>query len=355
MDIILTYVLLIGYIGFMIYTANQAERNAQSANHSEELQIYSKQFTIVQSMLYFVTVITALFSTLSIISMLTLPEINTIITVQTADALVGIVFAVGFGVIGLSLIRSYRIRQQLANWIGSKGAYNPQSIVHTVAAVLVLMMLTTQIVQFIISGGTVGMIETLEESGVDPRGILLQTVLQVTASFLGVGYAIRRTGPASFRRLGLRIPTADDLKYGIGGGFATLGILMGFGIVMTIVQQALGTTAIEDANAANVALSSAFATLPMALLVSLCASVGEEILFRGALQPIFGNLLVSIIFALLHTQSLFSLGIIILFVISLFIGWIRDRSSTTGAMIAHFIYNFVQLLLVIAAVESGVV
>jgi len=36
------------------------------------------------------------------------------------------------------------------------------------------------------------------------------------------------------------------------------------------------------------------------ILVSLCAGVGEEILFRGALQPIFGILITSIIFVAIH-------------------------------------------------------
>lgn len=355
MDIILTYILLIGYIGFMIYNANQVELSKTADTYSEELKIYSKQFNVVQSMLYFVTVVTALFSTLSIISIISLPELNTVITVKTSDALIGMVFSVGFGVIGLSLIRSYGFRQRLANVIGENGAYNPDSIVHTVASVLVLMMLTTQVVQFIVSGGTVALIENLEQSGIDPSGVVLQTALQVAASFLGIGYAIRRSGASSLKRLGLQMPTNNDLKYGIGGGLGMLGVLYGFGIIIAIIQTATNTTSFEEANAANVALSSAFATLPMALLVSLCASIGEEILFRGALQPIFGNFLVSVVFVLLHTQSLFSFGIVLLFIVSMILGWIRNRSSTTAAIIAHFIYNFTQLLLLIVVMESGVV
>jgi membrane protease YdiL (CAAX protease family) len=355
MDIILTYILLIGYLGFMIYTANQAELHKQTQPNAETAPIGSKAFDTVQTMLYFVTVITALFSTLSIVSLLLLPEFNTVITVRTIDVVIGIVFALGFGVISLALIRSYSFRQSLAGWIGKQGAYDPDSIVHTVAGVLTLMMLTTQMVQFVVSGGTAGLIESIETSGVDPRGIFFQMALQVAASFLGVGYAIRRSSQSTFKRLGLRMPTIDDLKYGIGGGFGMLVVLYSFGIMLTIIQTALGNTAIEEANAANIALSSALATLPMALLVSFCASVGEEILFRGALQPIFGNLLISVIFVLLHTQSLFSFGIILLFIVSIFLGWIRNRTSTTAAIIAHFIYNFMQLLLLIVALESGVV
>lgn len=355
MDIILTYILLIGYIGFMIYSANQAELHKYTSATPETASLGSKALQTVQTMLYFITIITALFSTLSILSLVMLPEFNTTLTIRTSDALIGGVFAVSFGVVSLTLIRSYRFRQRLARWIGTQGAYDPNSIVHTVAGVLTLMMLTTQIVQFVVSGGTEGLIENIESSGVDPRGIFFQMALQVAASFLGVGYAIRRGTQSTFKRLGLRVPTTDDLKYGIGGGFGMLGVLYGLGIILTIIQSAMNTTSIEEANAANVALSSALATLPMALLVSFCASVGEEILFRGALQPIFGNVLISVIFVLLHTQSLFSFGIILLFIISIILGWIRNRASTTAAIIAHFIYNFMQLLLLIVALESGVI
>jgi len=87
--------------------------------------------------------------------------------------------------------------------------------------------------------------------------------------------------------------------------------------------------------------------LPLFFAMSLVA-IAEEIFFRGALQPIFGNLITTFVFALVHTQSLLSPLIIVLFGLSYMLGVLRDRYSTTAAIIAHFCYNMIQLLLQIA-------
>jgi len=99
---------------------------------------------------------------------------------------------------------------------------------------------------------------------------------------------------------------------------------------------------------------NAFSTIPLAFLVATTAAVGEEIFFRGAVQPIFGIIPTSIFFALIHTQVLLSPGIVGIFLISLAFGWLRKKYSTTAAIIAHFIYNFLIVLINIAITSVGV-
>jgi membrane protease YdiL (CAAX protease family) len=60
---------------------------------------------------------------------------------------------------------------------------------------------------------------------------------------------------------------------------------------------------------------------------------------------VFGIGLTSAIFAMLHIQALFSLGMFIFFAIGLVFGWLRQRYSTTAAVIAHFSFNFLPFLL----------
>ena len=43
-------------------------------------------------------------------------------------------------------------------------------------------------------------------------------------------------------------------------------------------------------------------SIPGILTLGLAAGIGEETLFRGALQPRFGLLITSLLFALLHSQ-----------------------------------------------------
>ncbi len=103
-------------------------------------------------------------------------------------------------------------------------------------------------------------------------------------------------------------------------------------------------------------LLKAFNTLPLALLLSGLAGVSEEILFRGALQPIFGIWLAALFFALSHLQYALTPATLIIFVVGLGLGWLRQRRNTTTAIIAHFVYDFVQLaisILVVQAVGGG--
>jgi membrane protease YdiL (CAAX protease family) len=68
---------------------------------------------------------------------------------------------------------------------------------------------------------------------------------------------------------------------------------------------------------------------------------------RGALQPVFGILITSIFFTLLHTQYLFTPTMGLIFLISVGFGVIRRRYNTTTAIITHFVYNFFPLLLLV--------
>jgi membrane protease YdiL (CAAX protease family) len=74
------------------------------------------------------------------------------------------------------------------------------------------------------------------------------------------------------------------------------------------------------------------------LLLGVSAGVGEELALRGALQPKLGVFLTSLLFALLHVQySWFGVGIIL--VLGLLLGTIRNRTSTTVAILVHALYD----------------
>jgi hypothetical protein len=231
----------------------------------------------------------------------------------------------------------------------NRGSYNPDSIVHTTAIVLCLLMLTIQIITFVAIGGVSGMAENIETDGIASVEVILQAIIQVFIVFLGVGWTTRRSMPQMLERLGLRLPNEDDWRWGIGAGMMLIVLIFVFGIIIAILIE-LGLA--PDQTASNEAADSlvrAFSTIPLAIILSVSAAIGEEILFRGALQPIFGNLAVSILFALMHTQNLLSPGILIIFAVSYVLGIVRQRQSTSAAIIGHFVYNFTQLLLFMAA------
>lgn len=347
-------VVFVGYLGITIYLAN-VEETKEGQTATLQTLLYLGIGMIVMFALF---VLFLAFAGPDMAAQaeaqgeqLFIPEISGL------ELAVGLIIAALAALIAFIVINSYEMRMRLRYVIGSQGDFSAKSAVHTTSVVLCMLVLTAQVISFVASGGADDMAAAISEEGVSPTLPVFQAAIQIAAAFLGVGYLIRRDLALSLRRLGLRIPTRADLGWGFGGGLLLYVVPLVYGIFLAILVQ-MGVLSEESITAQNQAadsLAQAFATLPLALILSVSAAVGEEIFFRGALQPIFGNILTSVFFALLHTQSLISPAVIILFFISLGLGWIRERYSTTAAIFAHFVYNFVQLLLLILISSSGVV
>jgi membrane protease YdiL (CAAX protease family) len=82
------------------------------------------------------------------------------------------------------------------------------------------------------------------------------------------------------------------------------------------------------------------------LVLAMASAVGEELLFRGALQPMIGLWPQAIVFALLHigpgarflpwTASAFALGLVF--------GWLFQMTGDLGGpIVAHFAINYMNL------------
>ncbi len=84
------------------------------------------------------------------------------------------------------------------------------------------------------------------------------------------------------------------------------------------------------------------------IFLAICAGVGEEIFFRGALQPLAGIIITSIFFVAIH--GYFSLKnkrvnvfAILLTLFIIVIGWASQQFSIWLAIVAHFSYDLVLL------------
>ncbi|PJF31312.1 MAG: hypothetical protein CUN52_03005 [Phototrophicales bacterium] len=359
------YIAVLGYIYFTIFFANHTDlyiRRMNSHDHTDTayLATLDNRLAVMR---------TLLFIGVSFISLLVLFLLMTAYSSANADQLaqegviipkidavpfmIGLLLTVTTTVIAYQTVASASFRMRIARRIRT---YNPQSWVHQTAIIFILLLLTAQIILFITQGGVEAMAQSIERQGANVGDVLFQLWLQLIAAFLGVGWAIRRDWNSTLHRLGLRPPTRQDWIWGIGGGVGLLALLYVYGIVVGIIVTLFFPEqfdSVQALNRANDSIALAFSTLPLALLLSASAALGEEILFRGALQPIFGNLLISLFFTLLHVQTLFSPGILLLFGVSIGLGIIRNRASTTAAIMAHFMYNFAQLMLSMLIISEG--
>jgi membrane protease YdiL (CAAX protease family) len=107
---------------------------------------------------------------------------------------------------------------------------------------------------------------------------------------------------------------------------------------------------VEQLSGINDALLGEFDTVWEWFLLAAAAGLGEELLFRGALQPIFGLIPTSLIFAVSHVQYGLTPATLAIFLLSLVLGIIRKRSNTTVAILVHAGYNFILGLLSLLAV-----
>jgi len=342
MDLLTTLstVISITFVGGTVYLANLAD----VAETKRGLLRWALFFITGMTFLYgFMIVQTAAMSDFATPPASTadvLPDDFELPAISMSAAVLTFALSAAASIFSWRVIVSLEMRQWIARLPGVSALYKPDSSVHMTAVVLAVVFVSITISQFVLSGGLSGLADELESQGVMLDAVLVQAVFIVALAFLGVGLAIRREVGDSLQRLGLRIPTRSDVLWGVGAGIGLLGLV----IVMGLVWQRLVTPE-EFARQveASEEIGRLFNTLPLALLLSLSAAISEETLFRGAIQPVFGRYLTSALFVALHTQYTLTPATLLILVVSLGLGWLRERQSTTAAIIAHFIFNFVQL------------
>ncbi len=90
-------------------------------------------------------------------------------------------------------------------------------------------------------------------------------------------------------------------------------------------------------------------TLSEVVLISLCAGIGEEMLFRGAVQPYLGILLTSILFVAIHgylNPRDWRLSIYGLFMTGgiMWLGYLAETRGLLSAMLGHTLIDVYLLL-----------
>lgn len=221
-------------------------------------------------------------------------------------------------------------------------ALDPESAVHTLA----LISLGLLVGNALLTADTANL-DVLSDLGAAPTlvDVLVQQMLFTIVAFLGVGLLTRRDGEALNHRLGLERPTRSQLWTGVRwmAFFVFLQALIG------AIWMLFSPAEAEALNSINQALLGNFDTVWEWLVLAAAAGVGEETLFRGALQPIFGIVPTSIIFAVSHGQYGLTPATLTVFLLSLVLGVIRKRSNTTVAIFVHAGYNFILGLLALLA------
>ena len=180
---------------------------------------------------------------------------------------------------------------------------------------------------------------------VSPGVILASQIPFLAVALLGVGIGVRRSPRETLARLGYGPITLKHLgvvALFVGAAFAlSLAADHLFSQLQPDLYRDVGrvSRALFDPRGLGPASAVLFA-----LLIGVGAGLGEETLFRGAVQPVFGIVPTSILFASMHVQYGPSLLLGYIFLLSAGLGLLRRYINTTASFVAHASYNALTIL-----------
>ena len=181
---------------------------------------------------------------------------------------------------------------------------------------------------------------------ISPGAIATSQLPFLAVALLGVGIVLRRSIGETLARLGYGSISLKQL--GIVALFipAAIGLSIGFDALFSVLQPGLYD---KVGNLSNNLFSpqglSPISAILFAFLIGVGAALGEETLFRGAVQPVLGITLTSILFASMHVQYGPSLLLGYIFVLAVGLGLLRRYINTTASFIAHAGYNSLMVIL----------
>ena len=236
---------------------------------------------------------------------------------------------IGMGIYGV-VVCARPVRRLLARVV----PIDPESSVHTLALVLTgyltgntLFALTQDVLLQLLTA----------DIAVTIIDVVLQQIAFVAVAFLGAGWLTRRDLGEVSERLGLERPTQRQLLLGLG----IMGLLIMLQWAIGAVWALLNPQEAEFLGQVNESLLAGFDSPGEWLILAVAAGVGEEVLFRGALQPIFGIFLTSLLFAVVHIQYGLTPITLVVFILGIILGILRQRTNTTVVIFVHFGYNFI--------------
>ena len=237
--------------------------------------------------------------------------------------------------VGLLLLTS-PVRRLFARFTPLDPSSPVQAVALSYSALVLINLLAT------LGIGLDNLAETLEQqslAGINFNSIPLlwaQDITMLALGLVGVGWLSRRSLRSALDRLAIVRPTLAQAGIGLAAGLLMAPMV----IALEYLLSRLGITTNADVERLSEQIIGPLATsVPGILTLGLAAALGEETVFRGALQPRFGLILTTLLFALLHSTYGISLATLIVFGVGLVLGLLRLRYNTTTSMVAHAVYN----------------
>lgn len=254
----------------------------------------------------------------------------------------GILVSIGLG----ALLLIPAVRQALARVL----PFDPTSFVHATALITVVVIGLICAMPLLVLGAPplLALVDVLvSEAGDDGAGQLRATIYgliwTIPAAILAVGFGIQRDLRAALARLGLVRPSLRQVAAGVVVALLLVGAVQLIGLGLDWLWSLMGWP-VTDTEAFAELL--AYAINPIgAVVIGVSAGLGEELAVRGVLQPRMGLLLSNLFFVSLHALQYSWDALLVVFVVGLICGVVRNYSNTSTAAIVHGVYNFTLIML----------
>lgn len=256
--------------------------------------------------------------------------------------------SIGLALLGMGFLAFVPLIPFVRRLLARVISIDPDSLVHTTALVYAVYLAGNTVVSWPVINA-LAEDEALAQQFFGQFGLSdawLSGLIFAVMAVIGVGLFERRNWREVLERLKFGRLSRRQLAW--AGGAVIF--LLAVEVAISQAWQVLDPAGYERVGGLTDAFIGAFLSPVGALTVGLAAGIGEELLFRGALQPRFGLFLTTLLFTFAHAQYSLSPALIGIFVVGLGLGIVRNRANTTASILVHAGFNFLQ---VIAATYLG--
>ena len=234
---------------------------------------------------------------------------------------------------------------------------DPRSFVHALALVMVMAVTLLPMVPLIITGTppllSPSVLQSLDEMQMEQSETIklfaYSLFWTILGSFMIVGLFLKRDLRQSLKRLALVLPTASQTLIAL---VLALAMVVAFSVIDEGIREFWELMGWQTTDPELVMMLFKSALTPVgALVLSITAGVGEEVAVRGVLQPRFGMIWPSLLFASLHAYQYGWDALLSVFLAGMAFAFLRRYSNTSTCAIAHAAYDLTLFMLIIAGIS----
>jgi hypothetical protein len=208
---------------------------------------------------------------------------------------------------------------------------DPDNPVHAVALVLAVIFFGLQVSITLLTS-----LANAPQSGIGVGDLVAQDVGLVVLAAAGVGIFMRRNLRQAAARLSLVIPAWWQVVLAL----AVAGAMYAVSEATVALSQVLTPDLYRQVSANTDQIFGGLVSNPVGIAaLAVLPALGEEILFRGALQPRLGLIATALLFTASHSEYGLSLDILSVLVAAFGLGLLRKFANTTTSAISHAAYN----------------